>query len=248
MHVFGPPEQYPPAASRGYTPTPMLLGQYLAMAGALGLQRVVFVQPSAYGTDNSCMVDALRAHPGFSRGVAVIGAAVSDEDLRLMTELGVRAARLNLVSNGVPDLAGAEAMLMEAARRVGPRGWHIQIFADLPLLASLGPVLPRIGTPVVIDHMGHPRAASGLHQPGFDGLLQMFSDGLCWVKLSGANRVSAHPTDYADAAPFARALIAANPRRIVWGTDWPHIAPHPPATERAPVACALPGFGQCGAA
>lgn len=236
MHVFGDPAQYPPATARSYTPTAMPLPQYLAMAAALRLQRVVFVQPSAYGTDNSCMLDALGAVPG-NRGVAVIDATTTDTELQVMDGLGVRGTRLNLVSNGAPDLAGAQAMLTEAARWVGPLGWHVQMFAGLPLVAALAPFLRDFAVPVVIDHMGLPCAVDGLEQPGFDALLGLLRDEACWVKVAGANRVSAHQTDFSDAAPFARALIAANDQRVVWGTDWPHIASHPatPGADAPPV-------------
>nr|WP_283949583.1 amidohydrolase family protein [Limobrevibacterium gyesilva] len=226
MHVFGAPDRYPPAATRAYTPTEAPLARYRALATALGLQRVVLVQPSAYGTDNACMLDALRTLPGATRGVAVIDDATPEAALDEMQRLGVRGIRLNLVSNGIPDAAEATAALRAAAARVAPRGWHVQIFVPPTLLQALVPAIRALPVPVVIDHMGGADARLGASQPGLDELVALLAEGGCWVKVSGANRVSRQPAGFADARPIMRALIAANPERVVWGTDWPHIGPH----------------------
>jgi predicted TIM-barrel fold metal-dependent hydrolase len=232
MHVFGDPARFPPAAWRAYDPTEMGLAEYERVAGALGLGRVVFVQPSAYGTDNSCMIEALRARPETSRGVAVIDAATTDAALAEMDALGVRGVRLNLVSNGEPDPAAAIAQLRAAAARVGPMGWHVQIFAVPALLAGLAPAIGDLGVNVVVDHMGAVDGRLAEPRPGLDALLRLLVDGKCWVKISGANRVSRLPEGYSDAIPVMRALVGANPARAVWGTDWPHIGPHVPGEPR----------------
>ena len=226
MHVFGDPARYPAAAVRGYDPVPASLAAYRAMAGSLGLQRVVLVQPSAYGTDNSCMMDALRELPGVTRGVAVIGDATPDAELDAMQALGVRGIRLNLVSSGIPAPEVAVAALREAAERVGPRGWHVQIYAQPALFLALAPAIGALGVPVVVDHMGGVDAGLGLAAPGLSDLLRLLEGGNCWVKVSGANRVSREAVGFRDALPVMRALMAANPERAVWGTDWPHIGPH----------------------
>ncbi len=232
MHVFGDPARYKPAAWRAYDPTPMELPEYEKAAAAIGFTRVVFVQPSAYGTDNACMLDALRARPATSRGVAVIDDATPDSALAEMDRLGVRGVRLNLVSNGAPDPDAAGATLAATARRVAPLGWHVQIFALPALLAALAPAIAASPVPVVIDHMGGMDAALGLTQPGLTDLLALLDTGHCWVKVSGANRISRQTTGFTDAIPIMRALIAANPARAVWGTDWPHIGPHEPGKPK----------------
>jgi predicted TIM-barrel fold metal-dependent hydrolase len=211
---------------RGYNPTPATLAQYNAMASALGLQRVVFVQPSAYGTDNSCMIDALRARSGTTRGIAVINSTTSESQLDEMAALGVKGVRLNLVSNGIPDPEGAAHVLRDAAARIAPRGWHVQIFVPGTLLQAIAPIIPTLSVPVVIDHMGGTDARLGLDQPGLPALIALLQAGKAWVKISGANRVSRQETGFRDALPVMRALVAANPARAVWGTDWPHIGPH----------------------
>ncbi len=225
MHVFGDPLRYPAAATRAYTPTEASLESWRAMAGPLGLRRVVLVQPSAYGTDNSCMLDTLRANSGL-RAIAVIGADTTDGELRDMQALGVRGIRLNLVSNGIPDPAAATIQLRNAAARVARLGWHVQIFVPGPLLRALAPAIRALPVPVVVDHMGGADARLGLDQPGTAELCALLADGKVWVKISGINRVSRQPAGFRDALPVMQALIAANPAQLVWGTDWPHIGPH----------------------
>jgi len=89
-------------------------------------------------------------------------------------------------------------------------------------LADTIPILKSIGLPVVIDHMGRTDAQLGTSAPGFQSLLRLVGDGGCWVKLSGAHRVSRQAPDYPDAHAFHEALVAANPDQLVWGSDWPH--------------------------
>jgi len=232
MHIFGDPARFPPAAWRAYDPTPATLPVYNAEAARMGFGRVVFVQPSAYGTDNACMKEALRARPGDSRGVAVIGAATTDKELAALQALGVRGVRLNLVSNGVPDVAAASAQLRETAARIGPLGWHVQIFALPDLLAGIAPVIAELGVDVVIDHMGAGDGRLAQSRAGFDDVLALLRAGKAWVKVSGANRVSRGRVGFEDAVPVIRALVDANPDRAVWGTDWPHIGPHKAGAPR----------------
>ena len=226
MHVFGPRGLYPPAAQRVYTPTPAPVAAWRAMAGRLGLTRVVFVQPSAYGTDNGAMLDALREVGAHGRGIAVVADAADRAALEAMAAAGVRGIRLNMKTHGETDLRVLRQRFASAAERVAPLGWHIQIFADLPMIAAIADAIRVSPVPVVLDHMGGARGALGLAQDGFRTLLDLLGAGRCWVKLSGAYRVSDDEPGFADATPIARALVAANPEQLVWGTDWPHIGAH----------------------
>ncbi len=180
----------------------------------------------AYGTDNSCMLGALWARGATSRGVAVIDDATTDATLAELAEAGTRGVRLNLISNGTPDPAAAIAQMRAAAARVGRLGWHVQIYAPPALFTDLAAVIPGLGVPVVVDHMGAGDGKLAAARPGFDALLKLLADGHVWVKLSGANRVSRLAHGFDDAVPVIQALAAANPRHCVWGTDWPHIGPH----------------------
>jgi predicted TIM-barrel fold metal-dependent hydrolase len=233
MHVFGAAAQYPPAAHRVYTPMPAPVSAWRAVAARLGLSRVVFVQPSAYGTDNSAMLDALRVMGPDGRGIAVIDDGTQAAVLETFSRLGVRGIRLNVKTHGEGDIGTLRQRFSRASARIGPLGWHIQIYADLPMVAAIGDVIRTSPVPVVLDHMGGARAELGVEQDGFQTLLDLLGAGRCWVKLSGAYRVSDREPDFADSTPIARALVRANPERLVWGTDWPHIGAHTTAPQQS---------------
>lgn len=220
-HVFGPAENYPYAADRQYTPGEASVSDLLALHRHLGIDRVVIVHPSPYGSDNSCTVDALRELGERSRGVAVIDEGTTDADLSVMHDAGVRGVRINLETGGIHDPVHAEKQLKWANARVAPLGWHLQIFTNLAMIASLRDVINSLSVPLVVDHFGRVQASLGTRQPHFDVLLDLVGGGGVWVKLSAPQRISSAP-DCADAGAIARALIKANPDRMVWGSDWPH--------------------------
>ena len=221
VHVFAPPGRFPFAPDRLYTPGPATVEDLLALQGVLGLQRVVVVQATPYGADNSCLLDALGRLGPRGRGIAVIDGATADAALGRMHEMGVRGLRVNLETRGQRDPATARTALLEAATRAGDQGWHVQIYAGLSVLASLHDTILRLPVTLAVDHFGRPRAADGTGQPGFVALLSLLRRGNVYVKLSATYRISDAP-DYGDAAAIARALIDANPDRVLWGTDWPH--------------------------
>lgn len=236
MHVFGAPDRYPPAAERVYTPAPAPFAAWRAMAARLGLTRVVFVQPSAYGTDNRAMLDALSEAGPDGRGIAVLDETAPKSVLDAMAKAGVRGLRLNVKTHGDSDTGALKRRVLQWADRIGPLQWHIQIFADLPMIAAIAEVIRTSPVPIVLDHMGGPRASLGLMQDGMKSLLDLLGGGRCWVKLSGAYRVSEREPEFADSVPIAAALAKANPEQVVWGTDWPHLGSHAavPSDEAPP--------------
>jgi predicted TIM-barrel fold metal-dependent hydrolase len=195
------------------------------MAAHLGLQRQVFVQPSVYGVDNSCMLDAMALQGSNCRGVAVIDDSTTDGALEEMNERGIRGVRVNALSVGLGDDAIIASRMENVALRTSRFGWHIQLFAALPVIERLAVVLDRFPLPVVIDHMGMCRAELGVGQAGISTLCDLLRGGNCWVKLSALYRVSSRP-DCADTAPLISALIEAGPDRVVWASDWPHTGEH----------------------
>ncbi len=228
-HVFLNRAAYPYSAGRRYTPAEASVGDLERLLARLGLTRVVIVQPSVYGTDNSATLAALRQiGPERARGVAGIDARTPDSELHILREGGFRGVRVNLEMDGEADPTRAAETLRATAARIAPLGWHIQIYSQLRLIAALADVIPSLPTPVVLDHFASARAELGPGQPGFDEVLAMLRTGRVYVKLSGAYR-SSDAAPYGDVAPLARALIAADPARLVWGSDWPHPDPHGPA-------------------
>jgi predicted TIM-barrel fold metal-dependent hydrolase len=233
-HVFGPAQDYPFAAERLYTPGNASVAELLALQRQLGLERVVIVHPSPYAADNGRTLAALRELGDRARGVAVIDTATSDAALQEMHGAGVRGVRLNLETSGVSDASAATRQLKWASARVSPLGWHLQMYTNLQVLASLSDVIRTLPNAVVVDHFCSAQARLGTGQPHFDVLLDLVREGQVWVKLSAPQRISSAP-DCEDAGAIARALIAANPERMLWGSDWPHPGARPGVPRRVDV-------------
>jgi predicted TIM-barrel fold metal-dependent hydrolase len=220
-HVFGPADRFPFALDRAYTPPDSGIDSFEALQERLGLSRAVFVQASCHGTDNAAMVDALERGNGRYAGVAMIDDSFSDDDLAALHEAGVRGTRFNFVAHlgGAPDLD----TFWRLVGRVQPFGWHIVLHFDAKDLSAYAHLLDAMPCPYIIDHMARVPVADGVDQEPFRALLELMADERCWVKISGAERLTAKgPPPYDDVVPFARALIAAAPDRVLWGTDWPH--------------------------
>ena len=216
IHVFGPFERYPLDPARQYTPEAATLEDYLKVAHALGTGRVVLVQPSVYGTDNSCQLDALRELGERARGVAVIDDATTDEQLAELNGAGFEGARLNLTREA--DLGSLERL----AARVKEYDWHVQLHLPGSSLPEIAERLHKLPTDFVIDHFGRIDPREGPEQPAFKALLQLLDSGRCWVKLSAPYRVDLEGPPYHRLTTFARELVKHNPERLVWGSDWPH--------------------------
>ena len=231
-HVFGPAAHYPWAEGRTYTPGDASIESLLALQQVLGLGRVVIVHPSPYGSDNACTVDAVHALGARARGVAVIDDATTEAGLRAMHAAGVRGVRLNLETGDVNDTVYAATELERIAAQVAPLGWHVQLYSNLAVVGALAPVIRALPCPLVVDHFCKVQANLGTEQPHFDTLLDLVRAGRVWVKLSAPHRIASDP-DSADVTAIARALMAANPARMLWGSDWPHPGARPGVPRRA---------------
>jgi predicted TIM-barrel fold metal-dependent hydrolase len=229
FHVFGPAEHYPYGSDLRYTPPLAPLADYLRLAGTLGLSRCVFVQPSAYGRDNRCMLEAMHeVGTEKCRGVVDIDENAPDAELARLDALGVRGVRINL-SPVKPFESGFAPKLMPRIARLAARcaeiGWQLDFLTPGWLTAELMPTLRKLRLDFTLAHFGMFQAKDGADQPGFRQLLELLRTGerRCWVKLTGVYRVSASK-EFADVAPLARALIEAAPDRLIWGSDYPHLS------------------------
>ena len=218
-HIFGPGHIYPYAPDRTYTPPDAPLARFKELQKTLGLERAVLVNASCHGNDNTVILDAIAQSGGKYRGVANVDASVKDEELERLHEGGIRGIRFNFVQHlgGTPDLED----FAELVARVRPLGWHVVLHFDAADLVRFHAMLERLPVPFVIDHMGRVPTKDGLEQRPFQVLLATLHLANCWVKISGAERISSGPP-FAEAVPFARALLTAAPDRVLWGTDWPH--------------------------
>lgn len=207
-HVFDP--RYPFSPGRSYTPGPATVEDLLARHRKIGVDRVVLVQPSPYGDDNGCLLDALETVGDRARGVV---APTPGAPLQQWDALGVRGVRINPHSAGDDRPIGER--LTAAARTVAGLGWHVQVFARIAALAAAADAIARLPVPLVVDHM----ALVAGPGPDLDALLRLVDTGVVHVKLSAPERSGATP---GAAAAVAGALLAAAPERMVWASDWPH--------------------------
>jgi predicted TIM-barrel fold metal-dependent hydrolase len=234
VHIFGPPERYPLVPERTYMPSLASVDDLVGLQRSLGLERVVIVQASPQGMDNRCLVDALldlKARRREARGVAVVAPGTPPRELQRLHAAGVRALRVNLQSTGINDTSAAGASLSEAAALAAPRGWHVQTYTNLRMVAALREAILALPVPLVVDHFGLAAAAQGSKQEGFAELLELVAAGKVYVKLSAPYRIVSRP-DASDGALITRPLIDANPERMLWGTDWPHTGAWPGVPRR----------------
>ena len=224
VHVFVE-SKYKMNPDRGYNPPDSTLDDLKHLHKTLGVDRVVFTQPSTYGTDNSAILDGMSAlnaqTPDRARSVVAITMDITDKELAALNDRGARGVRLNTDNKGGMPIGFGQIGELEA--RIAPFSWHIEWLFPGKDILELMPVLKAIKVPQSIGHFAYQPAAATVKAPGFQALLGLMCDGNTWIKISGANRVSA--TDlppYDDVTPMAHALIEAAPERIMWGTDWPH--------------------------
>ena len=228
-HVFGPGKRFPYAPERKYTPCDAGKQQLYALRDHLGFSRNVVVQATCHGADIRALIDALQNSNGRARGIATVRRDISDEELQLMHDAGVRGVRFNFVKRLV-DFTPREELL-EIAGRIARWGWHVVIYfesVDLPELWDFFTALPTI---IVVDHMGRPDVSKPLDGPEFSLFLRFMREHEnVWSKvscperlsLSGPRALNGEQQAYVDVVPFARRVVEEFPDRVLWGTDWPH--------------------------
>ena len=220
VHVFDP-ARHPYSPSRKFTPGTADVAQLASYLDQAGMARVVLVQPSVYGVDNRCMVEAIARLGDRARGVAVVSPKTPLDELHALADSGVVGARLNMVVQRRGSAADAFQSVM-ALDALLPQAWHVQLHVSLGVLSEMADVLRHTRRTFVLDHLGLPAVLDGVTSPQWTGLLKLLDTGRLYVKLSGPYLSSAQPSPYEDLAPFVDSLITANPERIVWGSNWPH--------------------------
>jgi 2-pyrone-4,6-dicarboxylate lactonase len=228
FHVFGRPGQYPYGTDIRYTPPHAPLEDFLDLAGHLGIQRYVFVQPSAYGRNNDCMLDAMRA-VGIAkcRGIVDIAQDAPDAEFERLDKIGVRGIRIN--ENPIkPFEPGYSKNMLSRIETLDARcaeiGWMLDFLTPGWLTLELLPVMRKLKSRFTVAHMGMFLAKDGPKQPGFTQFLDFLrGHDKGWVKFTGTYRMSVTP-GFTDAGPMARAVIEAVPDRIIWGSDYPHLS------------------------
>lgn len=235
MHVVEP-QRYPIAADAMYQPPSHTLKDAMAFESSIGVENIVLVQPSIYGTDNSCLLEALKKMgPSRGRGIVVIDPeTVESSTLAEWHTLGVRGVRVNLKSVGkVMNEHELEETLLRHAEIVRPLGWIIQLWVPLHMLPMLERIVPRLGVKICIDHFGGPELSSITWKddvdlsfdpyslPGFSSLVSLLRAGKTYVKISAPYRLS-KDKQMRDIQAIAIELLRVAPQRVIYASDWPH--------------------------
>lgn len=231
VHVFGPQWAYPHVDKPPYIANDATVEDLREMLDALGCRRTVIVQPSYYGLDNSCTLDAVEAGRGDFRAVVTVAPDTSEAELREMHRIGARGARAHLKGS---DVQQPLPELRALARTVAPLGWHLQLVMQADDMPEVDVELAALPVEVVIDHIGYVNAADGVDGAGFRMLMRLARTGRAWFKLSAPYRQRGRPPLFEDVAPLTRALFAAVPDKCVWGTDWPHVSRNDTGIIRVP--------------
>ena len=216
-HIYD--SRFPIAPSATLKPKDAKVADYRLPQKRNGTTRSVVVQPSTYGTDNSCTLDGMAQLGATSRGVAVVDTSVTDAELKRLHGLGIRGIRFNLVQSGATTVE----MLEPLSKRVNDLGWHVQIHQLGDGIVKMEDILQRLASPIVFDHMGRIPKDVGVNHPAYAVVSKLIDKGRTWVKISGAYMdTKVGPPTYADSTKLAQAFVKAAPERMVWGSDWPH--------------------------
>jgi predicted TIM-barrel fold metal-dependent hydrolase len=216
-HIYD--ARFPIAPSATLKPGDAKPADYRLLQKRIGTTRNVVVQPSTYGTDNSCTLDGMAQLGRNARGVAVVDTTVTDAELQRLHGLGIRGIRFNLVQAGATTIE----MLEPLSKRVNDLGWHVQIHQLGDAIVKMEDVLQKVTSPIVFDHMGRIPKDVGTNHPAYAVIAKLIDKGRTWVKVSGAYMdTKVGPPTYADSTKLAQAFVKLAPQRMVWGSDWPH--------------------------
>lgn len=199
-----------------------IVEDYVLFKRRLGLSRSIVVAPSNYGTDNACLLDALdQLGADVARGVVLVPPDISDTELDGMHAKGVRGMRVYLAKNRIPS----PAELLRMGARAAERGWSLQFVGnrDREVLVEWVDAIFSLSCTFIIDHFGWAPQPQALESATAALMRRTLEEERGYVKLSGLYLSSRQGfPDYRDLDDLAANLIACNPARIIWGTDWPH--------------------------
>ncbi|TKV70533.1 amidohydrolase family protein [Rhizobium sp. AU243] len=220
FHIYD--NRFPAAANASLIPPNASVADYEKLRARLGFERSVIIQPSTYGTDNSCLLSALGELGKKARGIAVVDTSVTNEVLKKLNESGVRGIRFNLGRAGATTVE----MIEPLSKRVADLGWHIQVHMTGSDIAKNADLFSRLPTTVVFDHLGRVPQPDGEKHPAFNVVRGLLEKGRAYVKLSSIYQdTKVGPPTYEDIGKLAIAYLKIAPDRVVWASDWPHPSP-----------------------
>ncbi|MBP2236534.1 putative TIM-barrel fold metal-dependent hydrolase [Sinorhizobium kostiense] len=220
FHIYN--SKFPAAANASLVPQDASVSDYHRLKERLGFERSVIVQPSTYGTDNSCLLEALAELGDAARGIAVVDTSVTDGELKRLDAAGVRGIRFNLARAGATTVD----MIEPLAKRVADLGWHIQVHIKGDSIAEHAGLFQNLPVITVFDHLGRIPQPAGKEHPAFKVVADLLEKGKAYTKLSSIYQDTlVGPPTYADMGGLAKAYLALAPDRVLWATDWPHPSP-----------------------
>jgi 2-pyrone-4,6-dicarboxylate lactonase len=247
VHIYGPYNRFPAEFEGRFAPTKEFPVELLFQVwDSIGVSRGVIVHAGNAGSENEVTLDALKRFPDKLRAVAILKPDVTDKRLDELTQAGFRGVRINLLrQDGKPVAPGGMSLddLKTLAPRIAERGWHAQLWVETGDLQELAPDLEKLPLNYVIDHQGRTMADKTVGYIGYRWFCDRLKTGRYWCKLSGADRNTRIGAPYKDTEDFMRALVAANPDRLVWGTDWPHVGHTPESLPKETILVDL--FRRC---
>ncbi len=228
-------EAFPFAQDHGFRPKKATLEDLLRFEEPLGIAHVCLVAISVYGTDNNLLLQSLSHLKGKGRAVVSIDPkTISDQDLDRMHALGVRGIRINLKSTS-QNKSKKELVttIRSYVRRIHRFKWAIQLHIGLADIEKIASEVPKLGVPVVIDHLATPeKTLAPRLQPGYADFMDLLSKKQVWVKLSGIYRFAELP----EVDSYVREILRIAPTQVVWASDWPHtggVAANPQGDRQA---------------
>ncbi|APG94050.1 amidohydrolase family protein [Sinorhizobium americanum] len=220
FHIYN--SKFPAAANASLVPPDASVSDYRRLKDRLGFSRSVIVQPSTYGTDNSCMLEAMQQLGGDVRGVAVVDTSVTDAELEKLNKAGVRGIRFNLARAGATTVD----MLAPLSRRVAELGWHVQLHMKGDDIAKHADLLRSLPVTLVFDHLGRIPQPDALAHSAYAVVSNLLSAGKAYVKISSIYQdTKVGPPNYEDMSALAVAYLKSAPDQVLWGSDWPHPSP-----------------------
>ncbi len=188
---------------------------------AYGVQHALLVGPnSGYGTDNRCLLAAIKASPQRFKGIAVVANDAPAGYLQELKAQGIVGIAFNYALHGLDYYADAAPLM----QRLAALGMFVQVQFELAQMASLKPLLLASGAQLLIDHCGRPDISAGLDGQGFAAVLQLADSGRASIKLSGFSKFSAQAFPFDDTLPWVQALLAAyGADHCIWASDWPFL-------------------------
>ena len=171
-HIYDPVRfPYLPTDTRNQPPS--TVDCYRMLQKRMGTTRSVIVQPSVYGTDNRCTLDALeKMGKKVTRAIVVVDGNISDQELHDMHEKGVRGIRINMNRGGLSDFG----VIQNLAERIAPMGWGIYFWMKPDLIIEKEEYLRNLPCHVIFDHRGNLPPEEGVSHPAFRVIARMMED------------------------------------------------------------------------